>query len=231
MSDASRGSTLEIILLESALELVPQEIISHPQVIRSARRYLLSPGQMLLDAGIHWKAMKLIDRWWRRGRPDIVHVSLLNLLEKYPVRSGKVSVYMHVQDGRVFRFSPEVRIPKNYDRFKGLMSQLLRLNSVPPGSGSPLIYLVARSLREFLSGGNRKLMLLTEDGDVDMTPHDVVVKAYRESYVVGFGAYPRGPFSDEVLSLASIKVRRRGGEPLRAWDVACALSNAYYDLP
>ena len=53
--------------------------------MRTARRYGLRPGEMLFDAGIHWKVMRSLEAWWRRGRPDIVHLSLLNLLEKAPV--------------------------------------------------------------------------------------------------------------------------------------------------
>lgn len=216
-----------IVLLEAALEIVPDEIRSHPQVVRTARRYGLRPEEMLLDAGIHWRAMRSLEGWWRRGRPDIVHLSLLNLLEKAPVRAGAAEVYMHVQDGRVFAFSPEVRIPKNYDRFKGLMSQLLRLGRVPP-EGRPLIWQVSASLEEFL--GDRRLLLMSEDGDVEMTPLQLVEEAIRSDEPIGFGAFPRGPFSQPVLSRASRRVRIRGGEPLKAWDVACALSCALYEL-
>jgi rRNA small subunit pseudouridine methyltransferase Nep1 len=216
-----------IVLLEAALELVPKEIAGHPQVVKSARKYGLRPGDMLLDAGIHWKAMRSLDSWWRRGRPDIVHLSLLNLLEKAPTREGLAEVYVHLQDGRVLAFSPSVRIPKNYDRFKGLMAQVLKLNRAPP-QGEALIWKASDSLRELLGG--RGLLLLSEDAEVEERPADVVSEAAEGNMVIGFGAFPRGPFSQEVLSVASRKVKIRGGEPLKAWDVACALSCALYDL-
>ncbi|MGC9072195.1 MAG: 16S rRNA methyltransferase, partial [Acidilobus sp.] len=216
-----------IILLESALELVPGEITHHSQVMETAKRYGLRPGEMLLDAGIHGRAMRSLKGFWRRGRPDIVHLSLLNLLEKAPIRGGVAEVYMHLQDGRVFAFSPQVRIPKNYDRFKGLMAQLLRLNRVPP-EGEPLIWRVASSLREFLGG--RRLILLSEDASDELTPLGVVRESQGTGMPIGFGAYPSGPLSDEVKSLAARRVRIRRGEPLKAWDVACALSCSLYDL-
>ncbi|MGC9209898.1 MAG: 16S rRNA methyltransferase [Acidilobus sp.] len=218
---------IEIVLLESAIELVPSEIARHPQVLKTARRYGLRPDEMLLDAGLHWRAMRSLKDYWRRGRPDIVHLSLLNLLEKSPVRRGLARVYMHLQDDRVFAFSPEVRIPKNYDRFKGLMAQLLRLNRVPP-EGEPLIWRASGSLREFL--GDRKLLLLSEDAEEELRPVEVLREATKSNSPIGFGAFPRGPFSESVLSMTWKRVRIRGGEPLKAWDVACALSNALYEL-
>ncbi|MCG2890465.1 MAG: hypothetical protein L7G97_06690 [Acidilobus sp.] len=216
-----------VVLLEAALELIPEQIAGHPQVVRTARRYGLRPGEMLLDAGIHWKAMRSLEAWWRRGRPDIVHLSLLNLLEKAPVREGLAEVFVHLQDGRVIAFSPGVRLPKNYDRFKGLMAQVLRLGRAPP-EGEPLIWTAAKDLRGFL--GNRGLILLSEDAEVEERPADIVREAYETGSAIGFGAFPRGPFSKDVLSLATKMVRIRGGEPLKAWDVACALSCALYDL-
>ncbi|WP_158543047.1 hypothetical protein [Acidilobus sp. 7A] len=42
-----------VVLLEAALELIPEQIAGHPQVVRTARRYGLRPGEMLLDAGTH----------------------------------------------------------------------------------------------------------------------------------------------------------------------------------
>ncbi len=216
-----------VVLLEVAIELVPPQILNHPQVLRSARRLGVRPDDLLLDAGLHWKAMRSLPNYWRRGRPDIAHLSLLNLLEKAPVSRGVAEVYMHLQDGRVFAFSPQVRLPKNYDRFKGLMSQLLRLGRVPP-EGEPLIWEVPGGLRGLIGG--RGLMLLSEDGEEDMRPQDLVREAYEKGLAVGFGAFPRGPFREETERLAVRRVRLMGGEPLKAWDVACALSSALYEL-
>ena len=50
-----------VVLLEAALELIPEQIAGHPQVVRTARRYGLRPGEMLLDAGIHWKVMRSLE--------------------------------------------------------------------------------------------------------------------------------------------------------------------------
>ncbi|ADL19809.1 Probable ribosome biogenesis protein NEP1-like protein [Acidilobus saccharovorans 345-15] len=215
-----------MLLLDSALEVIPRELASHPQVVKTARRYGLRPEEMVLDAGLHWKAMRSLEGWWRRGRPDIVHLSLLNLLEKRPVLEGKVEVYMHVQDGRVFAFAPDVRVPKNYDRFKGLMAQLLRDNRVPP-SGRPLAWKVADSLRDFL--GDRRIIVFSEGGASSDTL-SVLREASSLGVPVGFGAFPRGDFSDEVKSLALKYYRIREGEPLKSWDVACSIANAYYEL-
>lgn len=208
---------LAFILLESPLERVPREIWSHPQVVRSARRYGVRPGDMLLDKSLHYNAMASLAEKWRRGRPDIVHTSLLVLLDTPLAARGLLEVYVHVYDGRVFKVEADTRIPKNYERFRGLMSQLLEVGRVPP-EGRPLIYETHGSLEEFVrdKGG---LILLWERGRPS-TPEAVVVRGLYTGLPLGIGAFPRGDFKRSTIRLARERYRILGGTPLKAWGVA-----------
>ncbi len=211
------GRNLKIILLESALERVPRELWSHPQVSRSARRYGVKPGDMLLDKSLHYNAMSTLSQKWKRGRPDIVHVTLLNILDSPLASMGLLDVYLHVYDGRVFRVLPETRIPKSYERFRGLMAQLLEIERVPP-SGEPLIYKAYDSLSEFASrhGG---LILLWERG-TPASPGYVFTRAYYSGLPLGIGAFPRGDFKRSTLRKTRESYSIYGGYPLKAWTVA-----------
>ncbi|AEM38181.1 Suppressor Mra1 family protein [Pyrolobus fumarii 1A] len=207
---------VRIVLLESPLELVPREIRNHPQVVRYARRFGIDPGEALLDKTYHYYAMASLPQKWKRGRPDIVHVSLLLLQDSVLNLTGHLEVYIHVLDGRVFRVEPETRIPKHLDRFKGLMAQLLIHNRVPP-TGKPLIHLYASTLREFVDkmGG---LILLWERGK-PATPADIVREALETGWPIGIGMFPRGDFKKSTLRKASRTYSIYGGVPLKAWTV------------
>ncbi|MEM4586704.1 MAG: 16S rRNA methyltransferase, partial [Desulfurococcaceae archaeon] len=115
---------LHIALVESALETVPKEIIDHPAVVKNARRRGKKPWEVLLDVSLHYHAMKNLKDWFKRGRPDIVHVTLLEALESPLNRSGLLEIYIHTYGDYVLFIDPETRIPRNYNRFVGLIEQV-----------------------------------------------------------------------------------------------------------
>jgi len=212
---------LRFILLESPLELVPRQLWNHPQVINYAKRFNIEPWQTLLDKTYHYHAMASLTRKWKRGRPDIVHVTLLVITESIPALKGLVEVYIHVIDGRVFRVKPGTRIPKHLDRFKGLMAQLLHHNQVPPDTENPLIYKVADTLAEFTKrhGG---IILLHEKGE-EKTPREIAREALETGAPLGIGMFPRGDFQKSTLRKAAKRYRIHGGIPLKAWTVAAEI--------
>jgi len=218
---------LRIVLLESPLELVPPEIRGHPQVRRSAERYGIGVDEVLLDKSLHYNAMAVLPQKWKRGRPDIVHVTLLNILDSPLASEGVLEVYVHVYDGRVFRVEPHTRIPKNYERFRGLMAQLLREERVPP-EGDPLIHLAYRSLSDFARrhGG---LILLWERG-FPAGPRHVAVRGLVTGRPLGIGAFPRGDFRRSTLRKARESYSIYRGVPLKAWTVASRILAAAEEL-
>ncbi len=224
MSEGVRTWKLKIVLLEAGIETVPKELWGHPQVKRTAQRYGIHPSEMLLEKSLHFHAMAELTRKWKRGRPDIAHVTLLNLLESPLNLSGALEVYMHVIDGRVFAFRPDVRLPKSYERFRGLMAQLLREEKVPPDSREPLIYKAYDSLADF-AGSMGGLVLMWERGE-PAKPEYVVVRGMATGRPIGIGAFPRGDFEKSTLRKAVEAYSIAGGIPLPAWIVASKLVEA-----
>lgn len=207
---------VELILLESALEIVPEEIRGHPQVLKVARRYEIDPSEMILDKSLHYNAMASLAQKWKRGRPDILHVALLAATDTPLREKGLLRIYFQSYDGRIFRLSDKVRVPKNYERFKGLMAQLLRESRVPP-RGEPLIWQEYDNLRDYVRerGG---LILLWERGR-DASPVYVIARALATGYPLGVGAFPRGDFKKSTLRKASEAYRIMKGAPLKTWGV------------
>ena len=68
---------LSIVIAESAIELVPNTIQNHPSVISHAKKLEKNPSDILLDNSWHFAAMKGMENEFKRGRPDIVHLCLL----------------------------------------------------------------------------------------------------------------------------------------------------------
>jgi len=217
--------TLHIILLESSIELVPREIINHPAVLKNARRRGKKPYEILLDVSIHYHAMKKLKDREKRGRPDIIHVSLLNILESPLNKEKRVNVYVHTYNGYVIFINPETRIPRNYNRFTGLIEQLLVHGRVPPESDNPLLYVKTMSLKDLLDEIKvNGLILLREKGRY-AKPSMIVREALEKNYAIGIGGFPHGDFGEETLKLAS-KQYSIYGSTLATWIVVSRIISA-----
>ncbi len=117
---------ISLILAESSLEIVPVQLQDHPSVVRHAQRLGRLPVQTLLDNSWHYAAMKGITNEMKRGRPDIVHFSLLEATSIPLYYQNELSVYVHTIHNKVIKLGQNVRIPKSYHRFEGLITKLYR---------------------------------------------------------------------------------------------------------
>ncbi|HEX7274411.1 MAG TPA: ribosome biogenesis protein [Nitrososphaeraceae archaeon] len=112
-----------LVIAEAAMELVPQILRNHPSVRNHSKRTGRGSNELFLDISYHHKAMveKNIDQWWKRGRPDIVHFDLVTALSTPLFKQKKLQVYVSTFDNNLVTLSQDLRIPKNYSRFEGLM--------------------------------------------------------------------------------------------------------------
>ncbi|RMF32242.1 MAG: ribosome biogenesis protein, partial [Candidatus Nitrosothermus koennekii] len=86
---------LSLIIAEAALELVPKELQNHRSVINHAKRLNRKPSEILLDRSYHHRAMLRLKDQWKRGRPDLVHISLLAVTSTPLYREGLIDLYLH----------------------------------------------------------------------------------------------------------------------------------------
>ena len=128
---------LNLIIAEAALELVPSEISRHASVRNDARRRELEPSEMLLDRSIHHAAMLKLEEDAKRGRPDLVHLTLLSVTSTPLYQAGRAKVYIHTRDDVVLELREQTRPPKSYFRFRDLMQQALLEK---PDSGLIAVY-------------------------------------------------------------------------------------------
>ena len=217
---------LNLVLAESALELVPRKLWSHPAVSKRAKLLGKEPGQMVLDRSYHHAAMLSLEESQKRGRPDIVHFCLLNALGTPLNREGLLRTVVHTRDDKVISVRPETRLPRNYDRFVGLVEQLCRLGRVPE-TGEALLEIRGEGLPKLVSElGASRIVALSRAG-VRSTVEDVIESIMGESNPLFLvGGFPTGSFSSATIKLAD-DVFSIDPETLDAWVVVSRLIYEY----
>src|SRR5260370_19638801 len=142
---------LSLILAESSIELVPNEIAGHPAIIKWAKRKKKDPRHLILDQNYHHSAiLRLGKSGVGRGRHDFFHFSLLLALGSPLNADNQLNCFVHTRDDHVIAIDPRTRLPRNTDRFTALIGQLYQ-DSVVPSSGPTLLKLKKESLKSLLS--------------------------------------------------------------------------------
>jgi len=213
---------LSVVIAESALELVPEEFCRHPSSVAEARRRGVEPGSILLDRSIHHGAMLKMDDGYRRGRPDLVYLTLLSLTSTPLNQEGKLRVYIHTLDDKVLEFAPEARPPKSYDRFRNLMEKVL---AERPAEG--VITFRESSLPRLVKMTGTQLAIGFSVEGQPLTFEEVageLVKEKRSAAVIG--GFPKGHFMPRDIK-AFDKLVRIDDRPLDAHVVA---ARAVYEV-
>ena len=218
---------LHIVFVEAALETVPPSILRHPSVRRSAKRQGKRPEELLLNRSLHHSAMSRLPDDHKRGRSDIAQICLLEALGAPLNREGGLRVWLHTFGGYAIEVSPEVRVPRDCNRFNGLMEQLFSLGRVPPEGDSPLMQLSETGLgklKEIIAPSHT--VALTSRGSPSSLEDLCRRLCEEKNPLVFIGAFPHGAMKDETLSQADYAVSIHA-EALEAWVVTSRLIYEY----
>jgi rRNA small subunit pseudouridine methyltransferase Nep1 len=219
---------LNVLFVEAALEVVPRKISRHPSVTRNAKRDGKNPEGVLLDRSLHHRAMLSFPEGEKRGRPDILHFCLLEALGSPLNKTGKLKAMAQNLNGDFIDFAPELRLPRDCNRFDSLMEQLFAEKRVPPGSEEkPLMTLVRRSLKDIKENIKpSRTFALTSHGSSEKLADLCVRLAGEENPLVFLGAYPHGAMREETLAEADEAVSIYP-EALEAWVITSRLIYEY----
>ncbi len=223
----SNFNMLHIILVESELELIPEEIVNHYVIKKHARKRGKSPREMILDSSLHFRAMQNLEEFKRRGRPDIVFITLLSLLSSPLNKIGKLRVYVHTRNDEVIFINPKVRLPRHYNRFIGLFEKLLVEKEIRTDEGICLLKLLKMDIEELVKRIKaEKYILMDEKAEKNIQ----LLKEYFIKYkniAILIGAFPHGDFRKRYDFAERLSIF---DERLDTWSVATFISDFYYIL-
>ena len=186
---------LSLIIAESALELVPSELQRHNSVIASARRFNKKPSEILLDISWHFAAMKGIKNEIKRGRPDLVHFSLLEACSIPLYFENKLNVFVHTIDDRVISVGQNVRLPKSYHRFIGLVEKLYSTGRIEENNNT-LLEIKKMSFANLIKKINPKQTIALSSKGVKSS-YQKVAEEMDDNTCLVVGGFSKGQFSDE----------------------------------
>lgn len=189
---------INLILAESALELVPEEMRSEPLIKMLARKRGKAPGGMLLDSNLHHRAMRRLPDAERRGRPDLVHFSLLLALDSVLNRKRMLRMFVHTRNDEVIRVNPEVRLPRSYERFAGLIEQLFEKRRIA-SEGETLLEIKGSTLAQLLAEINPDSIALMHEKGAAKKPIEFAKSlAGHENPCIIVGGFPHGDFAQRI---------------------------------
>ena len=187
---------ISLILAESSLELVPSELKHHPSVISHARKLDKHPSEILLDNSWHFAAMKGIENEMKRGRPDLVHFSILEATTIPLYIQNKMKLYVHTLDDKVISFGKNVHIPKSYHRFAGVIEKLYQEKEITT-KDDVLLEIEEKTFSKLLDEINPSKVLGFSTKGVNST-YEKIAKDIPDDSCIVIGGFQKGHFSDLI---------------------------------
>lgn len=187
-----------LILAESALELVPLELQNHPSVLSHAQKLGKSPSEILLDNSWHFAAMKGIENEIKRGRPDLVHFSILEATTIPLYLKNRIKIYIHTINDKVISIGENVHIPKSYHRFEGLIEKLF-LEKTIRSDGNILLEIKQKSIFELVNEINpSKVIGFSTKGKP--SSFEKVSSEITDNTCLVIGGFQKGHFTESTKS-------------------------------
>merc|ERR1719483_740793 len=143
----------------------------------------------LLSCDRHHSVGKRVKKDVSTCRPDITHQCLLMLMDSPLNRANLLQVYIKTEKNVLIEINPQTRIPRTFDRFCGLMVQLLDKLSIRASDGpQKLLKVIRNPVTIHLPTGCPKIaMSFSSEGIIDVKDH--VPKDGPAVFVIGAMAH------------------------------------------
>ena len=187
---------ISLILSESALELVPSELKHHPSVVTHAKKLGKYSSEILLDNSWHFAAMKGIKNEMKRGRPDLVHFSILEATTIPLYLENKIKLYVHTIDDKVISFGENVHLPKSYHRFAGVIEKLYQEKQIVTNN-DVLLEIKDQSFSELIDEINPTKVIGFSTKGISSSYEKIAAEISDNSCLV-IGGFQKGHFSDSI---------------------------------
>lgn len=193
-----------------------------------------SPRYHLLNSDDHQNILKKNKKNIADFRPDITHQCLLSLMDSPLNKAGKLQIYIRTQKNVLIEINPQTRIPRTFNRFSGLMVQLLHKLSIRAvNSTERLLSIIRNPITDHLP---TRCLKLGMSGDApggarrmsDILKQDILDQngSLQSSVVIFVGAISHGedtfPEVDRLISISEY--------PLAAATVCSKICSAFEDV-
>jgi rRNA small subunit pseudouridine methyltransferase Nep1 len=143
--------------------------------------------------------MKRLPDSLKRGRPDIVHFSLMEALATPLFMKMKLKVSVHTINDKIITIADNLRIPKSYFRFERLMVSLFRDNVIKSNEGTILMELSDGTFADLIDMIKPDMVIGLSTVGVQSKAQKVAENARsvdHSSLVIG--GFAKGHFSENV---------------------------------
>jgi rRNA small subunit pseudouridine methyltransferase Nep1 len=195
---------LNLVIADTALETIPLEIYQHIS-LKKIRDSGKKPTQILLDRTFHHFAILSgnLKQDYKRARPDILHIILLNVLATPLFKNNQVKVFVHTINNQVIKIGDNLRIPKSYSRYEGLILDLFKNKKIKSKDGCLLL-----ELNDNLSFSDLLNKYIKPDVIIGLSTNGIfknfenVSKELFEfkNPCIVIGGFPKGHFSKDIES-------------------------------
>jgi len=177
-------------------------------VLENANLELVKNGKKieLLNSDHHSNILKKHKREIGSARPDITHQTLLALFDSPLNRANLLQVYVRTTKNVLIEINPQTRIPRTFDRFCGLMVNLLEKFSIRAGDAPiKLLKVIKNPVTDYLPPGCKKTLFSYKTEKV-IRPIEIAEQAGDAPHCVVIGAMAHGSvdvdFCEESVSIS-----------------------------
>lgn len=190
-----------IILEEASLELVPEKFRNHESCRLVEKRFGIPPEMQILDDNYHHAIVSKLSNAEKRGRPDIVHFSLLDTVSTPAYLEDLVKVYVHTVNNVTIKLESGVRLPRTFERFCGVMAKLL--SGKLEEKEKDLFHVSNEKIEELVSSIDAKRVVCLSTTGVPKDIDSFVRDVSSEKAIWMIGGFARGHIEDDTRSLAT----------------------------
>ena len=193
-----------MVIADTALETLPIKIFQHYS-LKKIRNSGKRPTDILLDRTLHHFAITSsnLEQGQKRARPDILHIILLTILATPLFKYNHLKVFIHTINNQVIKVGDNVRIPKSYSRFEGLMLDLIKNRKIISKDGVLLLELnenlnFSRLLKEYIEP-DITIGLSIEGNFNNFESISNELYRYKNPCII-IGGFAKGHFSKDIES-------------------------------
>jgi rRNA small subunit pseudouridine methyltransferase Nep1 len=187
-----------LIIADAALETIPKELLKSPGIVNHALSKRKRPNEILLDRSYHHQSMKKLKHNMRRGRPDIVHIDLIEATSSPLYLEKKLRICVHTISEKAIFIGESVRLPKSYFRFEGLFEKLFKEKKIY-SQNIELLSVTDMKFEDLVKELRSTLTIGLSRNGVDHNLKDISLELLNEKRpVIVIGGFPRNSFTSST---------------------------------